>query len=106
VDVDADGNPGLTVTLAAEGVAYHMYVARRACSALRVTAGADGHTATGHDLATNGAQRVLGADSPVFANDLPSWPSPDPETHRARLRRAPDGTDCGTDLAALMSDAP
>jgi hypothetical protein len=106
LDVDADGNPGLTVTLAAEGVAYHMYVARRACSALRVTIGAEGHTATGHDLATNGAQRVLGADSPVFANDLPSWPSPDPETHRARLRRAPDGTDCGTDLAALMSDAP
>jgi hypothetical protein len=106
VDVDADGQPGLTVTLAAEDVAYHMYVAWRACGALHLTVDPGGERLTGHDRETKGAQRILGADNAVFATDLPSLTSPDPEMHRALLRRAPAGTDCRSDALGPPGNEP
>jgi hypothetical protein len=103
-DVDADGHPGLTLTLSTEAVAYHMYVARRTCSALHLEVGGEPHALRGQDHAVHGEQHVLGADVPVFATDLPSWPAPDPAAHGARLRRAPEGTTCASDLASAFSD--
>lgn len=91
-DVDADGHPGLTVTLSATGVAYHMYVAQRACQALELRP--DGDDLAGYDAATHGDQRVLGADNAVFATNLPSRPVDDAAAHAVRLIRVDPDTTC------------
>ena len=98
-DVDADGHPGLTVTLSATGVAYHMYVAQRACQALELRP--SGEALSGLDTAEHGDQRVLGADNAVFATNLPSRRVDDPSAHAVRLVRVPDDATCDDDLPGL-----
>jgi hypothetical protein len=99
-DVDADGHPGLTVTLSATGVTYHMYVAQRACQALELRP--TGDTLSGHDAALHGDQRVLGADNAVFATNLPSRRVDDDAAHAVRLVRVDAETTCDDDLPALF----
>lgn len=92
-DQEGDGNPGITVQLGGL-ITAKMYVAQRSCSTQAGGRADDGRRLQGDLDTACSAQRILGADNELLANDVPSRVHSDPARHSVRYVRLDDPLDC------------
>ncbi|HOW51527.1 MAG TPA: hypothetical protein PLV42_05720 [bacterium] len=99
IDQDNDGNPGVTIEIAASGMTGKVYTIRRERGSWWVQPAADGRLKGQVQDASE--QRVIGADNALFNSNPESTVDPDPTKSTIELVKLDGDTDCAGLIARI-----